>query len=440
MLEKFDKSKYSLDKVALLMLFALSLLIGQLIVSQRSKVNLSDLIELDFAGVSVSMPVGGGWEGLDSWHFERKENRFMLFSRLSVSSDLDAMVRWQYLLAGKDSGAGDHIAERVANEEANVVDAGNELVDGETIEWVQVQVSGSAGDNFWGVAVLGYGRVVWLEVAAPGDSDMAENVFRKVVQSLRVKDNSLHDRGVDFVQMVRSEISYRVGNGKSKFGQERIYLLTRGSGETAGFVVEELNSTAMSVGGEFESKSFYYIKRGQGWISDGNIFRGSKDLGTFVWENRYRTERSAKGELTMAELGGDGLMQVIGSGGVVREFWPGRAAVADAVLDMVLMEFLERGQEKVLIDLILGGGVIFPVMLSKQDPGLAQVRGVKVSYSLRMDFLHSKDVYQDVYFNSDKQIVGKYEHGHDELMWYRIDKETLSSKFANWREYTGGLF
>lgn len=439
MFEKIDKEKYSLDKVALLALFAVSLLIGQIIVSHRSKVHLSGPIELGFAGVSAVLPQDGGWEGLDSWVFDEKENGFLLVSGLTVRTGTEAVVQWRYLLAAKTAGTDGHLAERIADENVEVVDIGQEQLNEVTFEWAQVKKPGSASGSFWGVAQLEHGRAIWLDVAA-GDLSLAEDVFKKVIRSISVQDDGLHGKGARFVQSAKSELKrQRIGNRNSGY-REHIYLLGPKGGKASGFVLETFNLSDLETGGGFEGKVFYHRRSALGWISDHNLFRISSDLDTFHWENVSVTSRQQRGNLTLLELSEDGLLKVVRSNGMVRQFRFGDALVADPMIDTFLTEFLDSSEDKVLIDLVIKNGTIIPTIISRTDPGLVQISGVNVAYSLRMDFFHSKGMYQEVYFDSDKRIVGKHEHGRDDLLWYRVDRETLSSIFANWREYTGGLF
>ena len=61
--------KHEYDKIALLGIFALSLLVAYLIVSFRSRLLFSDPIRLSQTGLSVSIPSGQSWQSEEQWNY-----------------------------------------------------------------------------------------------------------------------------------------------------------------------------------------------------------------------------------------------------------------------------------------------------------------------------------------------------------------------------------
>ena len=62
---RFDIRRYSAAEMVLLGIFVLGLLVASSLVRYRNKIRLSEPIRLPLAGLSVSLPAGGGWQ---HWH------------------------------------------------------------------------------------------------------------------------------------------------------------------------------------------------------------------------------------------------------------------------------------------------------------------------------------------------------------------------------------
>ena len=86
------------NKIAFLGLFIVALLIARFIVVWRSAIVLSEPIELDCAGLSVSIPAGNGWQSEKQWKYQ--QNSFTLGSFFNPGSgSITAAVSCRYLLA-----------------------------------------------------------------------------------------------------------------------------------------------------------------------------------------------------------------------------------------------------------------------------------------------------------------------------------------------------
>ena len=94
---KFDIRKYSAAEIVLLGIFALGLLLGSLVVSHRNKIRLSEAIELKLAGLSVSLPAGSGWQGLEEWKYDQPKDMFFLMGQLNVGTRVGAIVQRRYM-------------------------------------------------------------------------------------------------------------------------------------------------------------------------------------------------------------------------------------------------------------------------------------------------------------------------------------------------------
>jgi hypothetical protein len=191
---KFDIRKYSAAEIVLLGIFALGLLLGSLVVSHRNKIRLSEAIELKLSGLSVSLPAGGGWQGLEEWKYDQPKDMFFLMGQLNVGSRVGAVVQWRYMAASERLRPEEQLSKRAGSDEVEIVDAGQ--IGGDVVmEWAQAEVRAGLEDIFFGMAHLGRGRIVELEVVTPADAELAERVFRAVAGSLKLRPVDVLEKG-----------------------------------------------------------------------------------------------------------------------------------------------------------------------------------------------------------------------------------------------------
>jgi hypothetical protein len=90
MSETYDIRKLGGDKIALLGLFAVSLLTARFVVGLRSTLTLSEPILLQPAGFSISVPTGNGWQRQEGWASDGSS--FILGSSFSAGPSKDTAV------------------------------------------------------------------------------------------------------------------------------------------------------------------------------------------------------------------------------------------------------------------------------------------------------------------------------------------------------------
>ena len=192
---RFDMRRYSAAEMVLLGIFALGLLVASSVVNFRNKIRLSEPMELKLGGVSVSLPAGGGWQSSQSWEINRQEEMFTLSGHLLVGSKVGAIVQWRFMGVSDRLMPEDRLSIRVGTDEVEIVEAGQIQAD-VAMDWVQARLRGRLEDIFLGIARVGQGAVVELEVVTFGDVELAEGIFRAVAASLKFVQPDLSQRPV----------------------------------------------------------------------------------------------------------------------------------------------------------------------------------------------------------------------------------------------------
>lgn len=183
------------DKIALLGLFAFSLLIARIIVVSKSAILLSKPIQLSRSGLSVSMPNGNGWESEKQWGFFR--NGFALRSVFTIGSKIpSAEVRCVYLLDNQISDPRVLFEQKAFEAEGQIVKMDQIRKETLTFDWVQIENPQKSLIIIFGTAKLPQSHRFDIEVKqVMNDPWMAEKAFKKIIDNLNYEGGLIVETG-----------------------------------------------------------------------------------------------------------------------------------------------------------------------------------------------------------------------------------------------------
>ncbi len=425
--------KYSVIEVVLLCIFALSLLIGRFVVIQHRKIRLSEPIELRFTGLSVALPTDHGWQEKREWQYHQQDNDIMLTSRLMVGRQITAIVQWRYMLAPEKTGVPQQLSDRVVAAGAEISNTGQIDCGNVMMEWAQAEVPGGIRDVFFGVAELQRGRTIELEVIAPTDPDLAQEVFGKVAKTLKFTPNDLLEKGAAFVEQIKDTGIRKLLEAEIGSSGERIYLIDDNAYNIAGFSVdifEDLGADAAPAG--VKAKQALYVLQTNEWVGENSSFDCDNRFDEFTWQSKYSRPDAESTPVVAVEQVKNGPMRVVSRAfDKEKEYWTGRGTIAKILVDPILKVFLDSSISEMVVDIVYSNGIIVPAMVSKTDPFQTKAESDDLSYAVRLDFLHGEKQYQIVYFDRDGKIVKKLDQKEHPLTWYRSDRKTLTEQFGN---------
>jgi hypothetical protein len=179
------------DKIALLGLFAISLLIANMIVVSRSAILLSEPIKLTRSGLSVSMPEGNGWKSDTQWRYN--ENGFALRSRFALGTNKPtAEARCVYILATESFDPQSLFVQKASDVKGEIVKVDQISNDSLNFNWAYIENRKISLIYIFGTARLPNNRRLDIEVQEiTNDPVMAEQAFEKIVQNLTFEENLL---------------------------------------------------------------------------------------------------------------------------------------------------------------------------------------------------------------------------------------------------------
>ncbi|MEE9365588.1 MAG: hypothetical protein V3W44_02780 [Dehalococcoidales bacterium] len=428
--------KYSLEEVALLVMFAFGLLVAGLIVALRGRIDMSEPLELPHSGLAVSLPVGHGWKPPAGWSYDTA-NEFNLSTHLRVGNELAAIVHCRYFLASPEIDPEQVLTGRISAERLQVVRSG-QIIDDVDVRWAQAGGPGRMADTFLGIAALPHGRILEIGVRAPLDRHLASKVFRLMVKGIVFESDELISRGVDFIRRFRSQGFADISQQQNAVDAESIYLIRDALDEPRGFQIETFRKNAER--GDWSSiiaERIHYTVGARGQPSK-SYFECTDRLDRFIWQSGPTSRRAPGAITTEIELAGDGSMRVSSAtSSKESRYRPGDHAVAEMLIGPFTRAFLDAYENEALIDLILADGTIIPAVISTVDTSLDTEDKWGAAYSVRVRFLLGGDAYVQTYFDRDKNLVGKIDKSRRVLYWHKSDRKTLTETFGNPERYSG---
>ena len=185
MSDTYTMRKLGADKIALLGLFVMALLTARFVVGLRSAILLSEPIPLPGEGISMSVPVGNGWQSDGRW--VRREGLLTLASNFPVgASEPTAGVFCRYLTTAEPTTAQARFEREAVRARGNLVQIGEMQTEMLIFTWARIEGQ-DIPVMFVGIAILPDGGQLDISVVeSTGDAEQAERAFRSVVESVSV--------------------------------------------------------------------------------------------------------------------------------------------------------------------------------------------------------------------------------------------------------------
>lgn len=464
--------RYGVDKIAFLGLFVVAVLLARLIIASRSAVVLSEPIELNYSGLSVSIPAGNGWQSEKQWKYYK--NTFTLSSFFdSGSGSMTAMARCRYLLAAKTATADMLFREKTSAIGGAIANTGQIPMDMPgfhfakssqnsgpfIINWVHIIRPNRLFDTFFGITQLPNGRQLDIEVyQAGGDIDLAEQVFKRVTESIKLQDNQALEAGCEIIAAIKSKgldsfFSSRFAKETKNGGN--FFLMKDAKGRSIGFAIDVLTAAPVlqqnretefydfeKDAQSIQAASFDYI-RGPYNREQATFFQGQNNLDEFTW----RSETSGIKGRSGAEIVLDktAVMTVKRFGQTVEHnsYNISSAAIPNIFDALTFSQMLDSDYEEILVDIIDADGAILPLLVSRIEKDDSAVERFfskaaaqeQVSYVLRLDLLDGRGFSDQVYLDKQGRILKRLLQREGVYILERTNAETILREFPERGDY-----
>lgn len=170
------------DKLFLLALFALGLVIAQVLVIGYQHVKLSAPIPLGQTGLAVPLPTGPGWTGSPAWRLGPAGAALAANLR---HAGVQVDVRCVYRPSDEVLNSRQELIDALEEHGYQVADSGRFRLGRTEMLWVETHGRGQGQTIFLGVVSLDK-AILELEVSSP-DLDLARRIFMAVAEKIRYR-------------------------------------------------------------------------------------------------------------------------------------------------------------------------------------------------------------------------------------------------------------
>jgi len=434
----YGTNKPPYDKIALLGLFILSLLVAHLIVVFKSRISFSDPIRLSQTGLSVSIPVGQAWQSDREWQY--KENMFSLSSLFPRGSDRPTTwANCRYLLSTETTTPQMRF-EQMASE-INAVIAKINRTGGSrtapTIHWARIEKPEVNFTMFFATARLPDNRQLDIEVSQiAGDGELAELVFKHIIETLIFDNNQLLKTGAEIVAEIKSR---GLAGFLDNQNRQAFFLIKDAKMSTIGFTMDVPVKTgtdgpATSGRPNIQAAGLYYV-RAQNPLEQATSFQCSNNLDEFVYKSEISHKTGRSGTETI--LDGNGVITVrkFQAKSNEKTYRLGPAAIPDVFLDQILLQMLESGTRQIIADIIEAGGKIIPTLIAAIEVAQDITDNEDAAYAFMLELLDGRGFSEKIYLNDRKQVYLRLARQDNIYILERAEVDTIVNEFPEHAEH-----
>jgi len=395
-----ETKKMGGDKIALLGLFIAGLLIARLIVAFKSGLLFSDPVGLSRTGLSISMPSGNGWGGDKQWRY--RENIFTLSSFFPVGSRRPtSRAHCRYILGADTTTPLERFEQEAAIVDARILETNQTRMGTLTVDWAKMDKPEVFLCVFLGTARLPDNRQLDIEVhQIAGDDQMAEQVFKRIIEDLKFEDTQLLKTGAEVIAEIK-----RKGLGDFLNNQNRqvFFLIKDSKMRTIGFTMDVLIDSGPQAKLNIQAAGLFYI-RGQRPFEQGTSFQCSNDFGEFIYKSEISRSTGRSGTEIIA--GRDNIITVrrFEAEPDEKSYRLNPAAIPNVFLDQLLEQMLDSDKKEMVVDIIQANGKIIPTLISRIEVTKDMAADEDAVHVFKLEFLDGKGFSERLYLNSRRQV------------------------------------
>ena len=392
---KFDLKKFEPDKIVLLGLFALSLFIAHIIVSAKTALIFTGPIELNHAGLAISMPVGNGWKSEKKWEYGA--NTFTLNSNFLVNTNRPtAWAYCQYILDAEALTPQKWFEQKAAEVNGTILETGRDQVDTLMVDWAHIEKPELLLNSFLGTIELPYNRRLNIAVEQiTSEADPAEKVFKRILDSLSFEENNLFTTSSEIIEAIKSRGLDSLIENQNR----QTFLLIKDSNrQTIGFMIDVLLNSEPDAKFNIHAAGHFYVR---GIQEQAVRFQCVNNLNEFVMESE--TSSTTGQNNTEIILDESGIMTVRDSGTQIEsKHRISPVAMPDIFIEAILSRIIESDTKQIITDIIDTDGKITPTIVSVIEENTADENA---SYTIKLEFLDGHGFYELIYLNKNMQIT-----------------------------------
>jgi hypothetical protein len=397
----FDLKKFEADKIALLGLFALSLIIAHIIVSVKTTLIFSEPVELSHTGLAISVPVGNGWKSEKKWAYQA--NSFTLNSNFTANTDRPtAWAYCQYILDAENISPQSWFEQKAAEVNGSILEKGQQQAGALTVDWAHLKKPELLLNSFLGTIELPYNRRLNIEVhQITSETDHAEKVFKRILDNLNFEENQLFRTGSEIIETIKNK---GINSFIDNWNRQTCFLIKDSSSQNIGFMIDVLLDSKPDTKFNIHAAGHFYVKDPQekkDIQEQASRFQCENNLNEFIWESE--SSSPAGRNHTEIILNESGLMTVRDSGRQIElRHRLSPVAIPDIFIEALLSRIIESNTKQIMVDIIDADGKITPTLTSVIEENTSDEDS---PYVIKLDLLDGQGFSQLIYLNNNRQIA-----------------------------------
>ena len=353
-----------IDKIAFLALLLIAILAARMLVSVRTKIELSKPIALAGTGLAVSLPKGQSWQSDSQWNYNNT-------SYVIVAGKTTAAATFICHLANFQDSPEQYLENKFRQLE--IYDKGEFSLGDKKVHWVQFAnlerflspQKTIQYQKIYRIIALGnlnLSRQLEIRVESFDSSDSVSRIFAAIQKGLTYNDDPQLIEGINFSGHFSSQIS-----AEPVVRQNSRYITKDSSGNPIGFYLEKLSHPAAE---NTTITSFEYIDN----QNDGNTkieeLTFPADLQSFSIKSKFEHQRDTRSEFyeiqynhPVLQLHGITLAEPINLSVPV-------PPIPEYFYQIIAESFYRGNSESMIVDILDSRGRIVPTIFEKQpkDP------------------------------------------------------------------------
>jgi len=426
-----ETKKMGGDKIALLGLFIAALLIARLIVAYKSGLLFSDPVRLSHTGLSVSMPNGNGWESDKQWKYQ--ENIFTLSSFFPAgSSRPTARAHCRYVLGADTTTPLERFEQEAAKADATIMETSQTQTGTLTIDWAKVDKPEVFLCVFLGTARLPDNRQLDIEVhQIAGDDQMAEQVFKRIIEDLKFEDNQLLKSGTEVVAEIKSK---GLGGFLDNQNRQDFFLIKDSRKHTIGFIMDVLVDSGPGALLNLRAGGLSYI-RGLRPLEQGTSFQCSDDLSEFIYKSEISSRAGRSGMEIIAGKDNIMTMRKFGAEPDEKSYRLNPAAIPEVFLDQLLEQMLDGDKKAIIVDTVQADGKIVPTLISGIEVTKDISADEDAAHVFKLELLDGQGFSEQLHLNTRRQVYKRLVRQDNIYILERTNLEGIVREFPERAEY-----
>jgi len=419
------------DKIALLGLFIAALLTARLIVAFKSALALSEPITLPHTGLSVSIPIGNGWQSEKQWRY--RENTFILSSIFTAGSGRPtAWANCQYLLTTETRTPKTWFEQKASEVEGTIIKTDQKQMDTLTIDYTHIQKPEVFLDMFLGVTKLPNNRQLNIEVyQITGDSNLAERAFKSIINSLNFEDNHLLEAGSEIITKIKSK---GLNGFLDNQNQQTFFMIKDSRGKNIGFTMDVLIDSGADAKLNITAAGIFYIRELQ-TFEQVTSFQCSNNLAEFIYKMETYDRTSRSGTEIILDEAGVTTVRKFDAQPEEKSYRLSPAAIPEVFIDQLFIQMLDSNQKEIVVDIIEAAGKITPTLISRIDLEKDAAADKDVAYVFEQELLDRRGFSEQVYLDNQKQVYRRVAQQENIYILERTSAENIIREFPEHAEH-----